>query len=245
MGSHLESCLTEKLSGEFLVCFIKDPGKTLPNQTKRAIYNAFVPLTSYAFGADMTSYWRSREDGGYMENLEELVLITTLEGTIVGWTGYCLVNSNDARIIYNDSSGIIPPLQGKGVMSRLLIRRTAECQVKYCDDRSPLYFSARTESPIIYSIRKRLTERLYPSPDYETPELVGEHAAFLAHWLGQRDKFEQRSLVIRNAYAMVENLYGELPTSGDTGLDQWIRTQLGPLDAFLLMGESVRPPNAR
>lgn len=58
----------------------------------------------------------------------------------------------------------------------------------------------------------------------------------MADWLGQKDKLDKKSLIIRNAYAMLDELYGELPSSGDEVLDRWIRHQVGSLDAFLLIG---------
>lgn len=239
-GNEISSCMSYTINNEFMVFLIQKPDKSLSDSVKVLIYKAFIPLTTYAFGADMTSYWSFRAQSGYMENLEQLVLISNMKGELIGWTGYCLLDSGKANIVYNDSSGLIPPYQKKGIMSNLLNRRTAECVARFSGSSKPLLFATRTESPIIYSMRKKLTKKIYPNPDYPTPGYVIAAALYLAEWLGQKEILELHSLVLRNAYGMVDELYGELPTSGNVELDAWINGQVGPLDAFLLIGEGKK-----
>jgi len=142
-----------------------------------------------------------------------------------------------SRLRTAPSSTTTPPVSSRpGSGATSWARRIADCQQTLTRPGVPLYFATRTESPIIYKMRARLMTRLYPSPVYPTPAHVAAHARILAAWLGQADKFDADSLTVRNAYDMVDDLYGELPASGDAVLDQWLHRQLGPADAFLLMG---------
>jgi len=216
--------------------YYRHPGATFPESVADALYGMFVPVTSYAFGADMTGYWDNRRRGGHLENTHELALMTDAAQRLIGWSSYSVINEPVCTIVYNDSSGVIPPYQGKGIMNAVFKSRVADCLKNNHRPDLPLYFSTRTESPVIYRMRQRLMTRLYPHPDTTTPDRVVEHAQRLAAWLGQAEKFEPASLIVRNAYDMVDDLYGELPASGDPALDQWIYAQLGRADAFLLMG---------
>jgi len=214
----------------------RQPGERFPADVARAMYTMLVPVTSYAFGADMTGYWQARASGDYLGRLAELVFITDAAGRVVGWSGFSVIPHADCTIVYNDSSGVIPPHQRRNLMGTVFARRIADCQRIYARPGTPLYFATRTESPIIYKMRARLMTRLYPNPSHPTPARVVAHAKTLAAWLGQADKFDADMLIVRNAYDMVDDLYGELPASGDAALDAWMRRQLGPADAFLLMG---------
>jgi len=218
------------------------PGKLFPKNIANSVYEILVPVTSYAFGADMTGYWKNRRAGNYLENSEELVLLTNSGNKIIGWSGYSIINNTACTIIYNDSSGVIPPYQNKGLMGTIFKSRVSVCLEKFQRQNVPLYFSTRTESPVIYKMRQRLMSKIYPNPNYPTPNRVTTHAKILADWLGQLEKFEAESLIVRNAYDMVDDLYGELPTSEDQELNQWIYSQLSSVDAFLLMGEVDKNP---
>lgn len=226
----------DDMGGGYKAYSIKHPSKELSLAAQAAIYDAYVPLTTYAFGADMTLYWRARKEEQYMERAEELVLVVDKNDDLVGWTSYSLVKADKSTIVYNDSSGITPPHQKNKLMGRLFQKRVSDCIAEYADKNIPLLFATRTETPVMYSMQKKLTDTLYPSPDYPTPDFISDQALIMADWLGQKDKLDKKSLIIRNAYAMLDELYGELPSSGDDVLDHWIRHELGPLDAFLLIG---------
>jgi len=230
-------CAAINLKGGTVAQHYTSPGKNLSEPVKNAIYNMLVPVTSFAFGADMTGYWKNRRQNGYFDKLTEFVLVTNEHGHIIAWSGFSAITDPECTIIYNDSSGVIPPYQGQAIMGELFKLRTAHCVKNFSQKGIPLYFSTRTESPVIYKMRQRLMNRLYPNPTCPVPTQVLRHAKILAQWLGQSEKLEADSLIVRNAYAMVTNLYGEPPSSGDANLDKWIYGQLGPADAFLLMGE--------
>jgi len=217
--------------------YYKNPGEKFSENIAGAIYTMLVPVTSFAFGADMAGYWENRQRGGYLKKSRELVLVINPEHRVIGWSAYSVIDDPVCTIIYNDSSGVIPPWQGKKIMSTVFALRVTACTEEFRKKRVPLYFSTRTESPVIYKMRQRLMTRIYPNPNYPTPDRVVEHAGILAAWLGQAEKFESENLIIRNAYDMVDDLYGELPTSGDAVLDRWIYSRLRSVDAFLLMGE--------
>ena len=103
----------DDMGGGYKAYSIKKPGKELSQAAQAAIYDAYVLLTSHAFGTDMTLYWRTRKEEQYMEQTEELVLVADKNNDLVGWTSYSLVKADKSTIVYNDSSGITPPHQKK------------------------------------------------------------------------------------------------------------------------------------
>jgi hypothetical protein len=77
---------------------------------------------------------------------------------------------------------------------------------------------------------------LYPQPAATPPEDVVRCAVELARWLGQESLLDASTLILRGAYDTLSELYADLPVAGDPVLDAMFRDQLGPLDAYLLIG---------
>ncbi|MDA8044892.1 MAG: GNAT family N-acetyltransferase [Actinomycetota bacterium] len=219
------------------------PGGVLEHDRQRAVYAGLVPVSSDAFGADMTEYWRDRSANDYFGRLTEFVLVADREGRMVGWTGYSLIEGGSGVNVYIDSSGVVPSGQSQGVMRAVMERRLTSGVLSRLAPRSRLYISARSESPVFYKLMRGLVGagNLFPNPELHTPLDVLGCGSELAGWLGQASLMEPGSLVIRNAYGVLDELYGELPSSGDPALDRMFRNALGPLDAYLLVGRVPGP----
>lgn len=221
---------------------IAEPGKTLSKAIQSAIFSALVPVTSSSFAADMTPYWALRREQDYFGRLAEFVVIEDGNGRMVGWTGYSVIHGAVTNL-YIDSTGMAPGGQSRGTMREVLRTRLVGNAVQKQSRNERIYISARSESPIFYKLLRGLVgaENVYPSPVAATSAEVLACGRDLAAWLGQTDILEPGTLVLRGAYAMLDELYDELPSTGDAQLDQLFRHQLGPLDAYLLIG-CINPP---
>jgi hypothetical protein len=188
----------------------------------------------------MTPYWQQRQKQDYFARLAEFVFIINTADHIVGWTGYSTLRFPAYTNIYIDSSGMVPAHQSHGIMGivwrSMLVDGAFVRESKQTDQ---LYVSARSENPIIYKMMRKLVrhDRLHPNTSVAVPDDVVDCGRDLAEWLGQTTLFEPSALVLRGAYASLDALYGELPSTGDDALDNLFRKQLGSLDAYLLIGQ--------
>ncbi|WP_377272032.1 hypothetical protein [Peterkaempfera sp. SMS 1(5)a] len=239
LGSAAAGCETLDLGAGLTATVIVRPGAVLNLSAQERVYAALIPVTTSSFGADMTPYWAQRSKEGYLERLAEFVLIAGEDGRMVGWTGFHVLPYDGFTLVYLDSTGMVPTRQSGGVMRRLMRDRVTGAAVAACPAGSPVYLTARTESPIFYRLMRGLLpapEALHPQPSAAAPGDVVEAARHLARWLGQEGILDAPALTVRGAYDALDALYGELPTTGDAELDKLFRGQLGPLDAFLLVG---------
>ncbi len=216
---------------------VADPGAHFSAATQAAIFAALIPVSLAAFAADLSAYWAQRRAEGYFERLAEFVLIADAQDRMIGWTGHSVITCAAYANVYLEASGMVPGEQSRGVTRTLFDNRSRTSFVKH-KGRERVYVSARTESPIVYKLMRRLlgAERLFPNPALATPADVLECGRGLAEWLGQAELLEPGSLVLRGAYAQLESVYGELPLTGDAELDRLFRGRLGPLDAYLVIG---------
>ncbi|GAA2429040.1 hypothetical protein [Streptomyces macrosporus] len=237
IGDVARHCRTIDLGDGLTAYVVEDPRRSLSISTHYRVYDALVPVTTRSFGADMTPYWAQRSKEGYLERLAEFVLVGDERGAFVGWTGHHVLPFDEHVVIYLDSTGMVPLRQSKGVMRRLMRERITDTAVPRCASGKPVYLTARTESPIFYRLMRGLVDggTVFPHPDVPLPEDVERCAIDLATWLGQRDILEPGTVTLRNAYDTLDELYGELPTTGNPDLDAMFRGTLGPLDAFLVV----------
>jgi hypothetical protein len=237
-----DSVSTFNLPADFRGYSVFDPGNILNVKTQEAIYSILVPITTSSFGADMTPYWAQRKAQGYFKRLAEFIFIADSDDQIVGWTGYSVLKFEGYENIYIDSSGMIPAKQSRGIMREVWTERLVKGAFARNNRTGRLYVSARSESPILYKLFCGLIgpDSVYPNVDGSLPNHILTCAADLAAWLGQSALLERKGLVIRGAYANLDALYDELPSTGDSVLDRLFREELGPLDAYLLVGEVSR-----
>ena len=234
-----EQCLRITLNEDLNAYIVEQPKDTLPFSVQADIYDALIPVTSSAFSADMTGYWAQRSREGYLERLTEFTLISNKSGSIVGWSGFHLIKDWRHTIIYLDSTGILPQLQSRGTLGTFSRGRLLESAISKIQAGHAVYVTARTESPIVYhGIRQMFSDSktLYPQVGDAPPDEIVNIGTQLAGWLGQTSIYDSDSMIVRNAYDSLDELYGELPKIGDHELDTLFRESLGPLDAYLLVG---------
>lgn len=240
IGAAAQACDMIKLTSDLTAYVLVQPGRLLNQSAQERVYQGLIPVTSSSFGADMTLYWSQRSKEGYLERLAEFVLISDSSGLLVGWTGFHVLPYDEHTLIYLDSTGLVPARQSSGTMRELMRRRIVQTLLADEQANCPVYLTARSESPIFYRLMRKLLEsgELYPRPGVVAPDDMVRAARNLARWLGQSDLLDAPNLTIRGAYQALDQLYGELPTTGDLGLDEMFRSKLGPLDAFLLVGRA-------
>lgn len=217
------------------------PPAALGLEHKQAIYGALTEVSTLAFGADMTPYWRDRSLNGYLDSITRFYLIHSEDDRLVGWTGYHRLKLAGQTCLYLDSTGVLPELQHTGIMTGLfgqfLLRELLRAGPR------GLYASMRTENPVVYqSFYKVAGERnTFPSLSVPVPDTVREMGLQLAAWLNQRDKFDAPSLRVKGAYDNLDTLYGELPTCDDENINRYFRQHLRPVDAFLVLAKLSGP----
>jgi hypothetical protein len=240
LGGWIEKVEVVPLDADLTAYVVARPGETLNRSVHRRIYSALVPVTTRSFAADMTPYWAQRSKEGYLERLAEFVMVADPEGAMVGWTGFHILPYDEVTLVYLDSTGMIPEWQSRGLMRKLMRARVHGAVLPSCPTDRPVYLSARSESPVFYRLMRSLldTHELFPHPTLPVSTDVAKCGALLAEWLGQRDLFNTSTLAIQGAYGALDELYGELPATGDTDLDKLFRDRLGPLDAYLLIGRA-------
>ncbi|MDC0708339.1 GNAT family N-acetyltransferase [Stigmatella sp. ncwal1] len=208
---------------------------------KQAIYDALRAVSSLAFGADMTLYWRDRAAGGYLDKITRFYFIHSEDDRVVGWTGYHRLKLAGRTCLYLDSTGVLPELQNTGIMTKLF----GQFLLGELLRAGPygLYVSMRTENPVVYqSFYKVAGERnIFPSLSAPVPDKVQEIGRQLAAWLNQSDKFDAPSLRVAGAYDNLDALYGELPTCDDDAINTYFRQHLRPVDAFLVLAKLSSP----
>ena len=238
LGNSVNGSETISLPGQLYATIIMKPGMSLDRTIHGKIYRALVSVSTLSFGADMQSYWLERSVNGYLERLYEFTLVHNDQGALVGWTGFHVIPYADKTLVYLDSTGMIPSQQSKGSM-RCLFRQRISALTQSGTPTPPVYLCARSESPVVYKLMASLLgdQALFPNPKLPAPANIVDTASLLAEWLGQLALLNSHSLKIEGAYENLNQLYADLPTSGNADLDSLFRSHLGPLDAYLLVGK--------
>jgi hypothetical protein len=167
--------------------------------SKKAMFDCLVEISTKAFGADMTDYWAGRHDGGFFEPATKFCMLIDPMGTVTGWTAYHRTKFGGAFCLYLDSSGVLPEVQGGGLMGQLHSRMIAqECLVHAP---RPVHLVTRTENPVVYwLLRNGCGKRnIWPTPLGAPSGTVFAIGMDAADWLGQRDKFNPATLTVRGA----------------------------------------------
>ncbi|MFJ3811245.1 hypothetical protein ACIPWE_33410, partial [Streptomyces sp. NPDC090073] len=209
------------------------------------VFSLLVEISTKAFGADMTPYWRDRRKGRFFEKISKFCLLVDPLGNISGWTGYHRRIFGNAHCLYLDSSGVLPESQGGGLMGHIHAKMIATECLYYAP--RPVYLVARTESPVVYRLLRNGcgADNIWPSPDRAADRRVELIATDAAEWLGQSDKFDPASLRVLGAYDNLDALYGDLPSCGDGTIDAFFRDTLRPEDAYIVIARAGLPRIAR
>lgn len=213
--------------------------------TQDRLFAHLVTISSQAFGADMGPYWRDRRAGGFFGRVTRFCLLVDRGGEVVGWTGYHRLGLAGARCLYLDSSGVLPSVQGGGLIGRLqatmILRECLRCFP------APVHLLARTESPVVYRLLRNGCgpRNIWPSPYRPPSERISAIGSAAARWLDQADRFDPATLRVQGAYDNLEALYGDRPSCGEADLDAFFHRTLRPEDAFIVVARASVPSMSR
>lgn len=219
--------------------------QTLSDENKNAIYQALADVSTIAFGADMTPYWNSRSQDGYLDKITRFFLIVNPEDQIIGWTGFHRFKVGGVRCLFLDSTGILPNLQKTGVMTQVLGRALASELIR--NRLRPVYLSMRTENPVVYYAFFKIVgqENIYPNLAKKAGSGIRRLGEYIAGWLKQANKFESEILRIRGAYDNLDALYGEQPVCEHEKINRFFQKHLRPEDAFIVIAKMDVSGSAR
>lgn len=229
-------CLSESIRFKIFTSSII---KKLSEDEENIIYNILIKISSSSFDANQTSFWRSkRYDFGYLKNISTFILIQDIDSNaIIGWTGIRVFNEPKYSMCYLDSSGVIPKFFGTG-----LVAKANAYMIRKVFIRSffkTLLLLCRTESPIIYRllVKNLGFENVYPKITGETfNKKYKSGVKKIVGYLKQGHMIDYDSLIIKNAYGNLDELYGDLPVCSDQNINNFFQSKLGVNDAFLIIG---------
>jgi hypothetical protein len=205
------------------------PPDQLDHATREWLYEALVEVSSQAFGADMTAYWRERRANNYFSELQQFTLLVD-KTEFIGWTGHHIRRFAGATCMYIDSTGVLPEYKGRGIIdvvqTHAVVRELATRPLK------TVYLAVRTENPVIYRLLQTAagSDYVYPLPRAPTPARIQEIGSAIAAWLDQTEIFDPLNLKVAGAYSGLDALYGELPV---------FKRELRPVDAFILIADAT------
>jgi hypothetical protein len=252
---------------------IKNPGERLSKKALDDLYEILRKLWNLVTGQDMKRFWSKKKKARFLEELEELYLITNARDEIVGFNGWLFAGGPDYINIYVDLIGKLSDDQeavdfGLTFLKKTIIERAF---ARFEGWRGkPIYVSARTQSPVVYLLAQKMVYgSLYPNPSEKAPPEVQTCARAIANKLGieketvkvngeKQKKQIGDDLIWRDAYN--PPLYQRRPDASQKSpkpdappkppkneferIDKFFKEHLGERDAFILVG-LAKIPNVR
>jgi hypothetical protein len=207
-----------------------------------------ITASTSAFGTDTTEVWRERLAGSWFDRVERLLLVLDRGGEVIGWTSYRRLELVGARILYMDTTGIVPAHQRHGLIP--MIQSRVVLLALLARPLSPLHVVYRTRNPVVWrGLRRRLGEdRVAPRLRGDVQVWAPQLAIALQGELGETGEVDPRTLVVHGAYAGRGGaVYGEAetPSSGNPEADAYFEERLDSDDALLIIARATLIPMLR
>jgi len=201
-----------------------------------------ITASTAAFGTDTTEVWRERLEGSWFDRVDRLLLVLDRGSEIIGWTSYRRLELVGARILYMDTTGVVPGHQRHGLIP--VIQSRAVLRTLLAGPLSPLHVVYRTRNPVVWrGLRRRLGEdRVAPRLRGDLQVWATQLSVALQGELAEAGEVDPRTLVVRGAYAARGGaVYGEAetPRSGDPESDAYFEKRLDPDDALLIIARAT------
>jgi len=209
---------------------------------RRQLLPPLIAASTAAFGVDTTDVWWQRLEHSWFEHVDRLSLILEPDGKVVGWTSYRAASLLGLRVLYMDTTGVVPAHQRHGLIpalqSRIALRALAARPWR------PLHLVYRTRNPVVWrGLRRRLgAQDVAPPLNAEAPVWAQELAVAVHEYLSEPGQLDAPKLVVRDAYAeRGSTVYGEqeAPRSGDAETDLFFDKRLGQNDALLIIARAT------
>jgi hypothetical protein len=195
---------------------------------------ALVEVCNEAFGSETAETWQQRFAGDFLARLRRFYLLFDTSEALIGWSGYRAHTIRGERIVYFDSTGLLPAHQGHGLIP--LIQRAAIAEEKRRHSGLAVSLVIRTRSPHGYRVAMRAFSpaAVVPTLEGTVPEARRALVADTATWLGQHP-FDPVTARITDAYGDRRPLYGNhrAPLADDAHVNR-LFAALGPADALLV-----------
>lgn len=229
---------TFRVRGGFTGLYWKNPAARLSRAARRLLRSELVPVAVDTFTGTTEDFWLEWLADEKLDDLSGLVVVFDDGGRPVGWVAGNIRTFGGRTCFYANSAGVHPDVQSLGLSSAMWRQMLVKEIVRSAPRR--LHAVMRTANPLVYSAWAAAAggiERAQPSPITDVvPDDVLRIAADVASHLGQLDRLDPATLVIRDAYENTDNgLWLERPTSAQQVVDDWMRSLLGPRDAVVLV----------
>jgi hypothetical protein len=214
----------------------------VPVDRRDELVPALISASTAAFGVDTAAVWRERIRGSWFDRVDRLLLILDRGGEVVGWTSYRYLRLTAMRVLYMDTTGVVPEHQRHGlipaIQSRVVLRALLVRPLR------PLHVVYRTRNALVWrGLRRRLGDANVAPPLRGEPQGWAPRVAAALHdRLAEPGELDLDTLVVRGAYAERGGaVYGEAatPRSGDPEPDAYFESRLGPDDAFLVIARTT------
>lgn len=225
--------------GPYTLLHVSKPGLAFTPEVKRELMGAIeresVPMLE---GIDIrASYWRPRAD--YFDQIDEWIVVEH-ENRLVAWCGLCKWQAAWRPILYYDTLGVMPGHRRTGIGALL----TMEAWFGYWRfPRKMPCLALRTQSPVVYSLFRRLIPRIcYPrlkQPRRDPSARAVEVLKIAVERTSPDKRFDPKTGVVFEAVG-AGALYGERqPSSGDPDVDEFFAANLDVAAGDSLMGVAV------
>lgn len=210
---------------------------TLSPEARQILRHDLVPVALETFDGTKAEYWEQWLSDDSLDDMFGLVVVFDEKGRPAAWVAANKWTLAGNECLYANSAGVHPDHQGAGLSSSIWRALFTPEIVRSTPRR--LHAVIRTANPLVYgawSTAAGGAKRTSPVRGELTPAPVLDIAAATARKLGQFDRFDPNTMIIREAYDFTESgLWRSRPKSDQTDTDRWFAESLGPRDAIVLV----------
>src|SRR5699024_6416063 len=125
-----------------------------------------------SFNADHSSYWQARVEAGFFDRITTLALILGPDGSPVGWGGHHRRRFAGRRVLYLDSTGVLPAHRRFGLSTALMMHFLS--REVFPRPLLPTHLLMCTRHPGVYNGWRQGfgPGRVFPHPSRPTPASI-------------------------------------------------------------------------
>lgn len=205
-------------------------------QAREALRRELVPVALETFDGTAPEFWLDWLSDASLDAMQGLVVVLDEHSRPAAWVASNRRTFGGRRCFYANSAGVHPRHQGAGLSSAIW-RALLKPEIARAAPHR-LYAVMRTGNPLVYGAWSAVAgpDKTFPSPGRDVPEQVRAVAVDAARELGQLERLDPRTLVIRDAYDSSEaGLWRHRPRSDRPEVDAWFDELLAPRDAVVLI----------
>lgn len=217
--------------------------QALDPPARRALRATLGPVAEQTFDGTDAAFWEQWLSDASLDRLHAFLLVLDADDRPAAWVASERARYGGRPGFYASSAGAAPAHQGAGLTSfawRVLI----EHELRRAFPRR-LQVAMRTGNPLVWcawALAAGGDGFVEPRPAAAPSRRAQAVARDVAGALGQGERLDPRTLVIRDAYAATTGgLWRQRPTSSRPEIDDWLGGLLGRRDAIVLVAEFSAP----